>query len=154
MRGLDDTPVTIGIFASLMIGIIASVALEQCQPMIALTLSCTSRRAVFAPSVGLQRLSSVMISTLRPSNPPAALISSSAISTPHFSHCDASAAGPVVGVEKPMRIGCCARADALTPAASAIPAIDCISVVRIGFMRCSPVVAWRMAKAVDAFSRS
>src|SRR5215475_13095848 len=109
--GLEATPVIIGIFASLMIGIAARCAELQCEPTIATTLASTSLLATLTPSDGLHLLSSTITSTLRPSRPPAALISSSARSTPHISHSDAVANGPVLGVETPMTIGpCCASA--------------------------------------------
>src|SRR5436305_12050945 len=74
--GLVATPSTIGIFASAMIGIVASVAELQCAPMIAVTFASTNLLATFTDSDGLQRLSYERISICFPRTPPAALISS------------------------------------------------------------------------------
>ncbi len=103
--GLEAMPVTIGILASAMIFMVARCGELQCAPSIATTLASTSLLATLTPSEGLHLLSSTMISTLRPSSPPAALISSSARSTPHISHSDAVASGPVLGVETPITMG-------------------------------------------------
>ena len=138
IRGLDDTPVIIGIFASRMIGIIASVALEQCAPMIAVTFSWTSLRPLLAPSVGLQRLSTWTISILRPSNPPAAFASSTARSTPHFSHSEASAAGPVNAPDRPIRIAPCAWAGTAKPSEAATTAAAVATAAR-RFMALIPI---------------
>src|SRR6476646_5895294 len=59
---------------------------------------------VATPSEGLQRLSYETISICFPSTPPALLISSRAISTPHLCHIAAAAAGPVSGALNPIRI--------------------------------------------------
>src|SRR6516162_1674236 len=109
--GFEATPVIIGILASLMIGIAARCAELQCAPSIATTLASTNLLATLTASDGLHLLSSTISSTLRPSRPPAALISSSARSTPHISHSDAVASGPVLGVDTPITMGpCCAQA--------------------------------------------
>src|SRR6476619_6942861 len=102
--GLVATPSTIGIFASAMIGMVASVAELQWAPMIAVTFASASLLATLTASEGLQRLSYETISICFPSTPPALLISSRAISTPHLCHIAAAAAGPVSGALNPIRI--------------------------------------------------
>src|ERR1700730_7180268 len=104
--GFDATPVIIGILASLMIGMAARCAELQCEPMIAVTFASTSLLATLTASDGLHLLSSCMISSLRPSTPPAALISSTARSTPQRSHSAAAAAGPVSGEDNPITMLC------------------------------------------------
>jgi hypothetical protein len=107
----EAMPVTIGILAASTIFMLARCGELQCAPSIATTLASTSLLATLTPSEGLHLLSSTITSTLRPSRPPAALISSRARSTPHISHSDAVASGPVLGVETPITIGpCCAPA--------------------------------------------
>src|SRR5476649_2079085 len=114
---LDAMPVIIGILASAMIFMVARCGELQCAPSIATPLASTSLLATLTPSAGLHLLSSTISSTLRPSRPPAALISSTARSTPHISHSDATDSGPVFGVETPIRIGpCCAITGAIAGA--------------------------------------
>ena len=113
----------IGILASWMIFMLARCAELQCEPSIATTLASTSLLAALTASEGLHLLSTTMISSLRPSTPPAALISSIARLTPHSSHSAAVAAGPVCAVDTPITIGpCCAIAGAASSAAARAPA--------------------------------
>src|SRR5258707_950082 len=119
--GFEAMPVTIGILASAMIFMVARCGELQCAPSIATTLASTSLLATLTPSTGLHLLSSTISSTLRPSRPPAALISSTARSTPHISHSDATDSGPVFGVQTPIRIGpCCAITGAIAVGLSLI----------------------------------
>src|SRR6516164_592737 len=104
--GFEATPVIMGIFASLMIGIAARCPELQCEPTIATTLASTNLLATLTASDGLHLLSSCITTSLRPSTPPAALISSTARSTPHFSHSAAVAAGPVWGDDSPITMSC------------------------------------------------
>src|SRR3954470_16548712 len=115
-------PVIIGILASWMIFMLARCAELQCEPSIATTLASTSLLAALTASEGLHLLSMTRISSLRPSTPPAALISSTARLTPHSSHSAATAAGPVCAVDTPITIGC-ASAGAAPSRPTAAPAI-------------------------------
>src|SRR6266446_2670509 len=115
--GFDAMPVIIGILASATIFMLARCAELQCAPSIATTLASTSLLATFTASDGLHLLSSTRVSTLRPSNPPEALICSTARLTPHSSHSEATAAGPVAGVETPITIGCAEAEPAASSAA-------------------------------------
>src|SRR6516225_11774729 len=104
--GFDATPVIIGILASATIFMLARWAELQCEPTIATTLASTNLLATLTASEGLHLLSSCITASLRPSTPPAALISSTARSTPHFSHSAAVAAGPVMGDDSPITTSC------------------------------------------------
>src|SRR5881394_2827499 len=115
--GFDAMPVIIGILASWMIFMVARCAELQCEPSIATTLASTSLLAALTASEGLHLLSMTRVSSLRPSTPPAALISSIARLTPHSSHSAATAAGPVCAVDTPITIGC-----AIAGAAPSTPA--------------------------------
>src|SRR5215470_14375365 len=123
--GLEAMPVIIGILASATIFMLARCAELQCAPSIATTLASTSLLATFTASEGLHLLSSTISSILRPPRrPPALLISSTARLTPHISHSDATAATPVLGVDTPITIGCCASAGPASSAQAAAAAIQ------------------------------
>ena len=98
-------------------GTVARDSPEFTGPMTKCTFSLnTSCWARLTALVGSPAVSRVTSSSLRPSTPPAALISSTATSTPWFSAIAAEDSGPVSDDSQPMRIGS-ARA---VPATSAM----------------------------------
>src|SRR5262245_16483047 len=137
--GLEAMPVIIGTLASLMMGIAARCAELQCEPMMVTTFASTNLLATLTDSEGLHLLSRTNTSTLRLSTPPDPLISSTARSMPQRSHSEATAAGPVMGVETPIamfwaRPGLATASAARKAAASAVlcmHALPCAS--ELGF---------------------
>src|SRR5258706_1082905 len=121
---LDEIRVIIGIPACWMIGMVARVAELQCAPKITGTLASTSLLATLTASDGLQRLSSTIDSSLRPSTPPLALISSIARSMPQRSLSAAIATGPVTPVLTPITMFCAAAPDAVSAARAAAAITD------------------------------
>ena len=122
-----------GILASWMIFMLARWPELQWAPSIATTLASTSLLATFTASDGLHLLSMTRTSSFLPSTPPAALISSMARLTPHISHSDATAAGPVCAVDTPITIFC-ADTEPATDIAPTMPATQDIILIALSLV--------------------
>src|SRR6202012_173521 len=95
-----------GILARAMIGVVASASPELTGPQIAWTLSWLIISWVaFTALVGSPWVSRVMISTLRPLTPPAALMASTAKITPRLKPTVGAELGPVLAPSQPILIG-------------------------------------------------
>src|ERR1700753_4010103 len=95
-----------GILARAMIGVVASASPELTGPQIAWTLSWLIISWVaFTALVGSPWVSRVMISTLRPLTPPAALMASTAKITPRLKPTVGAALGRVTPRGQPILIG-------------------------------------------------
>ena len=120
---------------------------DEISPMIIATLSRSIRRSALAEAVCGLTESSITSSILRPSTPPALLISSAASFTPMTAYSPSGPRKPVSGVRWPMRIAsACARtrAGAPIPASSAEPAAPFINVRRESLWRMTyPPVSFR-----------
>src|ERR1700709_2081831 len=95
-----------GILARAMIGVTASDSPELVGPQIALTLSWLIISWVALTAlVGSPWVSRVMTSILRPLTPPAALMASTANTTPRWKPMVGAELGPVIAARKPILIG-------------------------------------------------
>jgi hypothetical protein len=125
----DDVSTSIGTLYSISFGITASVAVDAEAPISTGTLSRTMSFSVTdAASVGLLLVSSTKSSSLLPSTPPAALISSPAILAPLTTSVPAAAKAPVSGCTRPILMVDCAAAPVMKPnATTAAAAWDIVS---------------------------
>src|SRR5882757_7594580 len=117
-----------GILARAMIGVVASASPELSGPQIAWTLawlinSCVALTAL----VGSPWVSRVMTSILRPLAPLAALMASTAKTTPRLKPMVGAELGPVIAARKPILIGSCSAGagfgneNVAAPSAPALP---------------------------------
>src|SRR6478736_2356084 len=89
-----------------MIGVVASASPELSGPQIACTLAwLISSCVAFTALVGSPWVSRMMISSLRPLTPPAALIASAAKLTPRLKPMVGAELGPVIAARQPTLIG-------------------------------------------------
>src|SRR5664280_1006768 len=92
-----------GILARAMIGVVASASPELTGPQIAWTLAWLINSWVALTAlVGSPWVSRVMISTLRPLTPPAALMASAAKITPRLNPMVGAELGPVIAASQPI----------------------------------------------------
>src|SRR6266568_2330030 len=95
-----------GIFARAMIGVVARDSPELNGPQIAWTLAWLINSWVALTAlVGSPWVSRVMTSILRPLTPPAALMASTANTTPRLKPMVGAELGPVIAARKPILIG-------------------------------------------------
>src|SRR6195952_3707525 len=112
-----------GILARAMIGVVASASPELVGPQMAWTLVwLISSCVAFTALVGSPWVSRVTISILRPLTPPAALMASTAKTTPRLKPTVGAELGPVIAARKPILMGSdCARAGNGNVAAPSAP---------------------------------